>query len=102
MGEISQNSLTNEDTDDHVQLELERLDLTHHVITLLLGGELFLAPLDQPRRVLDIGTGTGLWAIEMADRFPRALVVGTDLSPIQPTWYGKGKNVRSKQTCGVG
>lgn len=68
------------------QPELDRLDLQHHVITLLLNGELHLAPLENPRRILDIGTGTGLWAIEMADRFPNAIVTGTDLSPIQPTW----------------
>jgi SAM-dependent methyltransferase len=34
--------------------------------------------------VLDIGTGTGIWAIEFADEFPGAVVIGTDLSPIQP------------------
>ena len=68
------------------QSELDRLDLQHHVITLLLNGELHLAPLENPRRILDIGTGTGLWAIEMADRFPNATVIGTDLSPVQPTW----------------
>lgn len=37
--------------------------------------------------MLDIGTGTGLWAIEMADLFPNATVIGTDLSPVQPNWY---------------
>ncbi|MCJ1232962.1 hypothetical protein MMC14_000916 [Varicellaria rhodocarpa] len=66
--------------------ELDRLDLQHHVVTLLLNGELHLAPLESPRKILDIGTGTGLWAIEMADRFPSATVIGTDLSPVQPTW----------------
>ena len=33
---------------------------------------------------LHIGTGTGLWAIEMADQYPDAQVTGIDLSPIQP------------------
>jgi methylase of polypeptide subunit release factors len=33
---------------------------------------------------VDIGTGSGAWAIEVADRFTRCHVVGTDLSPIQP------------------
>jgi SAM-dependent methyltransferase len=36
--------------------------------------------------VLDIGTGTGIWAIDFADAFPEAAVTGLDLSPIQPTW----------------
>ncbi|KAK1990410.1 S-adenosyl-L-methionine-dependent methyltransferase [Colletotrichum falcatum] len=35
-------------------------------------------------RVLDIGTGTGLWAIDYADLHPEAEVLGVDLSPIQP------------------
>lgn len=68
------------------QKELDRLDLQHHVIRLLLNDELHLAPLQDPRRILDIGTGTGLWAIEMGDRFPNAQIIGTDLSPTQPLW----------------
>jgi ubiquinone/menaquinone biosynthesis C-methylase UbiE len=52
--------------------------------TFTLGGELHLTPVSQPREILDVGTGTGLWAIQMADKFPDALVTGTDLSPIQP------------------
>jgi trans-aconitate methyltransferase len=36
--------------------------------------------------VLDIGTGTGMWAIDLAEQFPSAEVLGTDLSPIQPSW----------------
>lgn len=34
----------------------------------------------------DLGTGTGIWAMEMGDKFPSATVLGVDLSPIQPTW----------------
>ena len=34
--------------------------------------------------MLDLGTGTGRWAIEFADQFPSASVTGIDLSPIQP------------------
>jgi ubiquinone/menaquinone biosynthesis C-methylase UbiE len=59
---------------------------TYFVVRYLitLGGRLFLAPINQPQNILDVGTGTGLWAIEMADAFPAAEVIGTDLSPIQP------------------
>ncbi|KAL3475701.1 S-adenosyl-L-methionine-dependent methyltransferase [Aspergillus californicus] len=52
-----------------------------------MGGALYRAPLEPGiQRILDLGTGTGIWAIDMADTFPEALVTGTDLSPIQPTW----------------
>lgn len=67
--------------------EQDRQDLLHHVRNLTLGGSLSRAPLpDSPQRVLDIGTGTGIWAIDFADTHPSAEVIGTDLSPIQPTW----------------
>jgi len=35
--------------------------------------------------VVDIGTGSGAWVIEVADQYPSAMVYGIDLSPIQPT-----------------
>ena len=56
------------------------------MIELSLHGKLFAAPVTHPKRVLDIGTGTGIWAIEFGDRFPHADVLGNDLSPIQPKW----------------
>ena len=36
------------------------------------------------QRVLDVGTGTGIWAIDFADDFPDTMVFGTDISPTQP------------------
>ncbi|KAH7065704.1 methyltransferase [Paraphoma chrysanthemicola] len=67
--------------------EQDRLDLLHHIFLLLLSGKLYDAPIPTtPRRVLDIGTGTGIWAIDFADENPGSEVIGTDLSPIQPTW----------------
>ncbi|KAF8544002.1 S-adenosyl-L-methionine-dependent methyltransferase [Trichophaea hybrida] len=58
----------------------------HEIMLLLLDGKLHLAPLENPQRILDIGTGTGMWAIDVADKYPTAKVVGTDLSPIQSKW----------------
>ena len=68
--------------------EQERLDLVHHVFYRLLNNKLFLAPINPDGlRVLDIGTGTGLWAIHLGDEYPGAeQITGNDLSPIQPEW----------------
>ena len=65
--------------------ELNRMDLENHLFFMLLGEKLHHAPLKSPQRILDLGTGTGIWAIEIADQYPSAAVVGTDLSPVQPT-----------------
>jgi len=75
---------------------------------LALDGKLHIAPIEDMagglHNVLDIGTGTGNWAIDfgkpefvpstflntckltyiLANAYPSASVVGTDLSPIQP------------------
>ena len=60
----------------------------YELTRILLDDRRYFAPLSHdnpPRKILDVGTGTGRWAIEMADEFPQAQVIGTDLSPIQPT-----------------
>ncbi|KAI8281161.1 Secondary metabolism regulator LAE1 [Colletotrichum sp. SAR11_57] len=70
------------------QNEMDRLDYAHLVTTKILGDKLYVAPIEEKNihQVLDIGTGTGLWAIDFADRFPAAEVHGIDLSAIQPEW----------------
>jgi SAM-dependent methyltransferase len=68
-------------------IEAERLDMQHAMQSHLLGDRLFWAPIGpNPQKVLDLGTGTGIWAIDFADMFPAAEVIGTDLSAIQPSW----------------
>ena len=67
--------------------EMERMDLQHHKYALVLGDRHFLAPIGEfPQEVLDLGTGTGIWALAVADMFPSARVLGVDVAPIQPLW----------------
>ena len=42
--------------------EQERLDMVHHIVVRMLGGRLWLAPIDKDKmqNILDIGTGTGI------------------------------------------
>jgi ubiquinone/menaquinone biosynthesis C-methylase UbiE len=49
----------------------------HHLGAL----ELALDGLPDPARILDVGTGTGVAAAALADRYPAADVVGVDISP---------------------
>jgi len=69
--------------------EQDRLDMIHHVYYRSLGDRLFLAPINpnDGLRILDVGTGTGIWAIDLGDEYPGAAeIIGNDLSPIQPSW----------------
>ncbi|KAM0374498.1 hypothetical protein ACHAPY_008743 [Fusarium culmorum] len=62
--------------------------MAHNLFILTLDNRLGLAPPNNPgakvKRVLDIGTGTGIWAIDYADEHLDSKVIGVDLSPIQP------------------
>ncbi|KAL1865934.1 hypothetical protein VTK73DRAFT_4996 [Phialemonium thermophilum] len=62
-------------------------DLMHEMYRIVLDGRLYEAPIgDNVQSVLDVGCGTGIWAINFADQHPSAEVIGVDLSPIQPNF----------------
>ena len=61
--------------------EIQRLDFQHYVLRAILRGN-YAAPITasgSPHDILDVGTGTGRWAIEMATLFPHANVIGMDV-----------------------
>lgn len=64
----------------------DQQDLSHQLWLLSLKGSLYLAPVEKPHEVLDIGTGTGIWVMEVAEQHPESKVTGIDVSPVQPTW----------------
>jgi 2-polyprenyl-3-methyl-5-hydroxy-6-metoxy-1,4-benzoquinol methylase len=65
-------------TDEFAQSE--RNDWQHYKFFILLNDQLHLSPLaDTPTDILDLGTGTGVWCIDMADKYPSATVIGVDL-----------------------
>jgi hypothetical protein len=67
--------------------EQEHLELFDYEIGEVLDPDLYCAPvLLCGARVLDIGTGTGNWAIKIGEADPTCVVVGVDVSMIQPIW----------------
>lgn len=88
--------------------EVKRFELHHRMMQFIFSGKNYVGPVKQAlqfgqkRRsesilylgtfdtyvdlcaVLDLGTGSGQWAIDMADEFPSAEVLGLDICPIQP------------------
>ncbi|KDN60503.1 hypothetical protein CSUB01_06090 [Colletotrichum sublineola] len=68
--------------------ENDRLDLQHNLVVRSFNGRLGTAPPNDPDakvgRVLDLGTGSGIWAMEFGDDHPEAEVIGVDLSAAQP------------------
>jgi ubiquinone/menaquinone biosynthesis C-methylase UbiE len=67
--------------------EVNRLDFQHYMMRSALRGN-YAAPIGTPASILDVGCGTGRWAIEMAALFPRARVVGLDVAAAQPGGEG--------------
>jgi len=76
------------------ETEMDRLSLQNLTLRLLIGGP---TPLDDrvlnnilcPRdghtpAIIDVGSGSGIWTVDIARQYPQARVVGFDLAPGQP------------------
>ncbi len=62
-------------------LEDQRLNFQHHVLYRTISNH-YLAPLTPERTatILDLGTRTGIWPMEMATLFPQAHILGVDIA----------------------
>jgi hypothetical protein len=49
------------------EVQNDQLDIAHHMFLMLLDNKLHLAPIQSPQRILDLGCGTGIWCMDMAD-----------------------------------
>ncbi|KAK4151525.1 S-adenosyl-L-methionine-dependent methyltransferase [Chaetomidium leptoderma] len=65
-------------------VEQNRDDMKHTMTLMLCRGAYFYAPVVEALE--EGGTGTGIWAMELGDKYPNATITGIDLSPIQPTF----------------
>ena len=76
--------------------EINRLDFQHYLLRAGAGGN-YIAPVTDPEMVLDVGSGSGRWAMELAATFPNARVVGVDLVPSavdEAQVLGQGLDIR--------
>ncbi|KAG6896417.1 hypothetical protein C0995_011464, partial [Termitomyces sp. Mi166 len=65
--------------------EWERLDKMHEGIDGYLAHKLSLAPaVPNVKKILEIGCGSGAWAIQAARTHPQATVTAIDISPLPP------------------
>ncbi|KAJ7430023.1 S-adenosyl-L-methionine-dependent methyltransferase [Mycena galericulata] len=71
--------------------EIQRSDLLHRLVKFILNGRIYCGPVKENlqfgpyRKVLDLGTGRGSWAVELSDLLPWVRVTGVDIVPIQLT-----------------
>jgi ubiquinone/menaquinone biosynthesis C-methylase UbiE len=61
-----------------LELERDRMDREHYAWQKVLYGN-YISPLIEPKMILDIGTGSGIWLMEMAIEFPNSELIGIDI-----------------------
>ncbi|KAK2592161.1 hypothetical protein QQS21_010143 [Conoideocrella luteorostrata] len=81
--------------------ELTRLDVFHKVFLVAQKDALFVAPLHMdekhPLRILDLGTGTGIWSFNVAETAEvQPEIMSVDLHQIQPARYVAFGSLQSK------
>ncbi|CZT21699.1 uncharacterized protein RCC_07564 [Ramularia collo-cygni] len=69
--------------------EHDRLDAQSASIIALMNNKPIHAPLSSPKKILDIGCGTGAMTVILAKQFPQAQVIGIDIAPVPADRHGQ-------------
>src|SRR5205809_1510747 len=80
--------------------ELNRLDVQHYALRGALGRN-YIAPIESPAWILDVGSGSGQWAYNLCEEFNEAFVVGIDLEVGPPPWPARYGFVRGNLLHGL-
>lgn len=73
--------------------ESDRLDIAHEMTLRILGNKLYFAPFEgTPQRVLDLATGTGIWAIDFGKPFSYATIFSRDSFRSRSAPFCRGKS----------
>ncbi|KAF9065913.1 S-adenosyl-L-methionine-dependent methyltransferase [Rhodocollybia butyracea] len=62
--------------------EWDRLDRLHNGINNFLEGKLALVDIGEPLKFLDLGCGSGAWAVQAASMYPQACIIAADIKPL--------------------
>ncbi|KAJ7899150.1 S-adenosyl-L-methionine-dependent methyltransferase [Mycena olivaceomarginata] len=72
---------------DDEEIKVNSLEV--QLIKFIFNGRIYTGPLREVvqfgpyRKALDLGTGSGEWAVELSDEIPYVFVTGVDIAPIQ-------------------
>lgn len=78
-------------------LEHDRLDGQSKTLVALMNGKPFHAPVANPKKILDVGCGTGAMTYLLARTYPNAQVIGVDFSAVPDGRYTKLNNIEYVQ-----
>ncbi|KAI8722697.1 hypothetical protein NCS52_00414100 [Fusarium sp. LHS14.1] len=82
-GRTYQSSKTTEYWAPNDDKHLEGFEVAHTWMTMMLNDKLFLAPIGENP---EVWPPVSIMQVDVADEYPSAEVIGTDISPTQPGW----------------
>ncbi|KAH6635503.1 S-adenosyl-L-methionine-dependent methyltransferase [Chaetomium sp. MPI-SDFR-AT-0129] len=61
--------------------EIEYMQYLHGILNMMFENRAIFPPIPRPRRILECGSGSGAWAMEVAEQHPECEVIGIDIYP---------------------